>query len=127
MQTHNASSQFGTQPLPTAEKGQKFILAAVSLQAQAFKAMMSYQIETLAFLKHRYEQDVKLAEDLVGGAEFNDAFDVLANFLQNATSEYVTEAGKVAALTSKLSAETARRVRKEADIAIEDIASKTVV
>lgn len=127
MQTHNASSQFGTQPLPTAENGQKFILAAVSLQAHAFKAMMSYQIETLAFLKHRYEQDVKLAEDLVGGAEFNDAFDVLANFLQNATSEYVTEAGKVAALTSKLSAETARRVRKEADIAIEDIASKTVV
>ncbi|MCZ8546236.1 phasin family protein [Mesorhizobium qingshengii] len=126
MQTHSEPSQFGMQPLPMLENGQKWILAAASLQAHAFKTMMRYQIETLAFLKHRYEQDVKLAEDLVAGSEFNDAFDVFSTFLQNATSEYVTEAGKVAALTSKLTSETARRVRKEADTAIEDMAAKTV-
>ncbi|WP_244529988.1 phasin family protein [Mesorhizobium qingshengii] len=126
MQTHSEPSQFGMQPLPMLENGQKLILAAASLQAHAFKTMMRYQIETLAFLKHRYEQDVKLAEDLVAGSEFNDAFDVFSNFLQNATSEYATEAGKVAALTSKLTSETARRVRKEAETAIEDMAAKTV-
>lgn len=126
MQIRPEPSQFGMQPLPIAENGQKLILAAASLQAHTFTAMMRYQIETLAFLKHRYEQDVKLAEDLVGGSEFNDAFDIFAAFLQNATSQYVTEAGKVAALTSRLASETARHVRKGARIALEDAAAKTV-
>jgi hypothetical protein len=126
MQTHSEPSPFGMQPLPIVEDGQKFVLAAASLQAHAFKAMMRYQIETLAFLKHRYEQDVKLADNLIAGSAFNDAFDVLSSFLQNATSEYAREAGKVAALTSKLASETARHVRNEAETAIEDMAAKTV-
>jgi hypothetical protein len=126
MQPHLEPSQFGMQLLPMAENSQKVVLAAASLQAHAFKAMMRYQIETLAFLKNRYEQDVKLADDLVAGFEFNDAFDIFSTFLQNATSEYAIEAGKVAALTSRLASETARRLRKEARTAIEDVAAKTV-
>ncbi len=126
MQTHSRPSQFGTQLLPMMETGQKAVLAAASLQAHAFQAMMRYHIETLGFLKHRYEQDAKLADDLFAGAEFNDAFDIVSTFLQNATLEYTTEAGKVAGLTSKLASETARRVRKEARTAIEDAAAKTV-
>ncbi|RVA07699.1 phasin family protein [Mesorhizobium sp. M7A.F.Ca.US.002.01.1.1] len=123
MQIHPQPSQFGMQLV---ENGQKVVLAATSLQAHAFKAMMRYHIETLGFLKHRYEQDVKLAGDLLDGAEFNDAFDIFSTFLQNATLEYTTEAGKVAGLTSKLASETAKRVRKEAKTAIEDAAAKTV-
>lgn len=126
MQIQPEPWQFGTQPLPMAENGQKLILAAASLQAHAFKAVMRYQIETLAFLKHRYEQDVKLAEDLIDGSEFSDAFDIFSTFLQNAASEYATEAGKVASLTSKLASETASRVRNEAKTAVEDVAAKTV-
>jgi len=126
MQTYPQPSQFGLQLLPMVENGQKVVLAAASLQAHAFKAMMRYHIETLGFLKHRYEQDVKLAGDLIDGAEFNEAFDIFSTFLQNATLEYTTEAGKVAGLTSKLASETAKRVRKEAKTAIEDAAAKTV-
>lgn len=126
MQPHLEPFQFGMPSMPTAQNAQKLILAAAFLQAHTFKAMMRYQIETLSFLKHRCEQDVRLAEDLIDGSDFNDAFDVFANFLQNATSQYATEAGKVAALTSKLVSETARRVRKEAETAIEDMAAKTV-
>lgn len=118
--------QFGLVSPPTPQNVQKLVFAAASTQAHAFKAMMRYHIETLAFLKHRCEQDVKLAEDLMAGSEFNDAFDVLSTFLQNAASEYATEAGKVATLTSKLASETARRVRKDARTAIEDVAAKTV-
>ena len=125
MQTYPQPSQFGLQLLPMVENGQKVVLAAASLQAHAFKAMMRYHIETLGFLKHRYEQDVKLAGDLIDGAEFNDAFDIFSTFLQNATLEYATEAGKVAGLTSKLVSETAKRVHKEARTAIEDAAAKT--
>lgn len=126
MHSYPGPPRSGTRPLLMAENGQKMVLAAVSLQAHAFKAMMRYQIETLAFLRHRYEQDIKLADDLIGGPEFNDAFEVVSTFLHNAASEYVTEAGKVATLTSKLASEAAGLVRKEARTAIEDIAAKTV-
>lgn len=126
MHTQPEPSSFATQLLPIAGNGQKFFLAAASRQVHAFKAMMRYNLETLAFLKHRCEQDVKLADDLISGPEFNDAFDIFAGFLQNATSQYVSEAGKVATLTSRLASETAKRVREEARTAIEDAAAKTV-
>ncbi|TIN97675.1 MAG: phasin family protein [Mesorhizobium sp.] len=109
--------------LPMAENGQQFFLTAASLQMQAFKATMRYNVEALAFLKHRCEQHAKLADDLITGTQFNDTF---AAFLQNATSQYVTEAGKVATLTSRLASETARHMRKGARIAIENAAAKTV-
>lgn len=111
--------------LPMAENTQKLVLASASFQVHAFKTVMRYNVETLAFLKHRCEQDVSLADDLISGPQFKDAFDIFAAFLQNATSQYVTEAGKVAALTSRLAFETARHVRKGARIAIEDAAAKT--
>jgi hypothetical protein len=112
MQTHPELSQFGMQPLPMAENGQKVVLAAASFQANAFKTMMRYHIETLAFLKHRCEQNVNLVEDLITGPEFNDAFDIFSTFLQNAKLEYVTEAGKVAALTSQFASKTAAEMRR---------------
>lgn len=126
MQIHPEPLQFGMQLLPMAENGRKAVLAAASLQVHAFQAIMRYHIETLAFLKHRVEQDIRLADDLVVSPEFNDAFDIFSTFLQNATVQYTTEAGKVAALTSKLASETAKRMRKEARTAIEDAAAKTV-
>ncbi|AZO01447.1 phasin family protein [Mesorhizobium sp. M9A.F.Ca.ET.002.03.1.2] len=125
MQTQPERSQFALQPSPTSN-GHRFLLAAVDLQAQAFKAVMRYQIETHSFLKHRCEQNVKLADDLVAGNEFNDAFDVLSAFFQNATSDYVIEAGKVASIGSKLASETARHVRRGAETTIEDLAASTV-
>ena len=87
---------------------------------------MRYQIEMLSFLKHRYEQDLRLVDDLVASDEFNDAFDVVGNFVQIATSEYATEAGKVASIGSKLASETAKCVRKEAVRTIGDMAARTV-
>ncbi|TIO09404.1 phasin family protein [Mesorhizobium sp.] len=111
---------------PAMANGQKAFLAASRLQAQAFKAIMRYQIETLSFLKHRYEQDVKLVDDLVGSDEFSDVFDVFSNFVQNATSEYAMEAGKVASIGSRLATETAKGVRKQAEATIEDMAATTI-
>lgn len=112
--------------LPMMADGQKLLSATARLQAQAFKAMMRYQIEMLSFLKHRYEQDLKLADDLAASDEFNDAFDVVGNFVQIATSEYATEAGKVASIGSKLTSEVAKCVRKEAVKTIGDMAARTV-
>ena len=107
--------------LPFVANGQKLALATARLQAQAFKAAMRYQIEALGFLKHRFEEDVKFVDDLAGSNELNDAFDVFTTFMQNAATEYATEASKVISIGSKLASETAKRVRKEAEQVAEDI------
>ena len=111
----------------TPANGQKLFLAAARLQANAYQALMRFQIETLGFLKHRFEQDAKLAEDLVASDEFNDAFDIVSNFVDNATSDFAAKVGKVASICSKLASETAKKVRKEAVGAIRDEAAKATV
>jgi len=127
-QTETAASAFPFfTAMPALANGQKLFLAAAHLQANAYQALMRYQIETLGFLKHRCEQDLKLAEDLVASDEFTDAFDVVGNFIENATSDYADEVGKVASIGSKLASETAKRVRREADSAIKDQAARAVV
>ena len=126
MQAKTELSPFAMPSLPYIANSQKLFHAAAKLQAHAFKAVMSYQVETLAFPKHRCEQDVKLTDDLAASDEFNDAFDVVNNFVQNATAEYSTEAGKIASIGSRLTTETAQRMRKEAKNNIEEMALQTV-
>jgi hypothetical protein len=108
--------------IPLLGNSRKLAVATVLLQAQAIRAMMRYQIEAFGFLKHRFEQDVKLIDELSESGEYNDAFDVFATFMQNAATEYATEASKVMSISSKLASETAERVRREAEEAVEDIA-----
>ncbi len=111
---------------PMVANAQKFLFSMARLQAQGYKAMMRYQIEALSFLKHRCEQDTKLADDLAASTDFSDAFDVYSGFVQNAVTEYSSETGKMASIGSRIASETARRVRQEADAAIEDMAAQTV-
>lgn len=126
MPTGSETSPFAIPSMPFVAGGQKLFNAAAQLQAQSYRALMRYQIEMLGFLKHRCEQDVKLVDDLVASDQFNDAFDVVSNFMQNAASEYTAEAGKFAAIGGRLASETAKRVRKEADKVIEDAAASSV-
>jgi hypothetical protein len=70
---------------------------------------------------------VKFVDDLVASEEFNDAFEVYADFMRNAASEYSTEAGKIATIGSRLASEAAKEVRKEASGTIADMAASTVV
>ena len=101
--------------------GQNMAMAAARLNAQALKSVMWYQIEVLGFLKHRYEQNLRLLDDLIESGELNDTFDVFSVFVENAACEYSREAVKIATMGSRFAAETASRVRKEADTRIEDI------
>jgi hypothetical protein len=112
--------------LPIGADGQKALAAAARLQMQAFSATIRYQIELLSFLKHRCEQDLKLVEDLVASDESSDAFDVVANFVQSATSAYATEAARIASLCSRMASETAKHIRYQAETTIGDMAAQTV-
>lgn len=125
MQTELLSFAVGPS-VPYAAAGEKLFHATAQLQTHAFKTFMRYQIEALAFLKHRCEQEVKLAEDLVATTGFKDAFDIFSSFFEDAASEYTTEAGRVASISSKIASETAKRARQQADTAIQDRAAKTV-
>lgn len=118
-------SLFTAPPLPFVTANQKLLQAGARLQANALKGVMRYQIEALSFLKRRCEADAKLVDDLSDSAEFNDTFDVMSNFVQNATSEYMAEVSKFASIGSKLASETARYARDEARNAIEDAATAT--
>lgn len=106
--------------------GQNLFQATAQLQVHAFSAAMRYQIEALAFLKHRCEQDVKLVNDLVASDEFKDAFDIFSAFAQNAATDYSAEAGKVASIGSSIASENAKRMHRQAANVIEDIAATTV-
>ena len=112
--------------LPMYASSPQFLLVGTRLQAHAYKAMMRYQIEALSFIKHRYEQDVKLIDDLVASEELDDAFDVCSGFWQDAMSDYAIEVRKVAAIGSELASQTAKRARKETTTTIEDMAARTV-
>ena len=120
------SPAFAAASFPMVTQGQKFMHVAARGHAQVFKAMMRYQLETLDFLKRRYEQDLKLVEDLAATEETGDSFDVLAAFWRNAASEYAIEAGRVARIGSRIAAETAGQVRKEAESTVKDMAAQTV-
>jgi hypothetical protein len=65
-------------------------------------------------------------DDLVASGELNDAFDVVADFMQNAATEYTSEAGKLASIGSKLTSETARQIREQVEDAVDDLAAATI-
>ena len=98
-----------TSNLPFAANSQKFMLAAVRVQAQALRAAMSFQSEALEFLKHRYEMHVKLVDQLVESEEPDDAVDAFTAFMQDAATDYAEGANKVVTLGSKIASETAKR------------------
>lgn len=114
------------QPFPMLTQGQKGLFSLARLQGQAFKSAMRYQIEALSFLKHRCEQDMKLADDLLASGDFNDVFDVYTNYCQNAQWDYSREAAKLTSIGSQVAADAAKDLHKEADAATSDLAAQTV-
>lgn len=111
--------------LPFVTKAYRPYLAISRMQAKIMQSTMRYQIESLGFMKHRLEQSVKFVDDILADDESGDAFDILTVYMQDAVTDYTAEAAKVASLNSKLSAEAARSLRKEAKHAMEDMATAT--
>ena len=111
---------------PMLTYGHRSLFTLARMQGQALKAGLRYQIEALSFMKHRCEQDLKLVEDILGSDDFNDAFDVCANFWQNARLEYSREAAKVTGIGSQVVSDAAKELRKEAEAATAEMAAQTV-
>ena len=100
-------------------------MAVSRMQAKFIQSALRYQHESLGFMRHRLEQGVKLFDAILAEEETADAFDVISNYVEEAVNDYAAEAAKVASLSSKLSSEAARSLRKETRKAMADSAVKT--
>ena len=105
---------------------QRMVFATARLQAHAFSSILRFQLEALNFMRRRLEQDMRLAESLARSSDFSGAFDMFAEFAQNAATEYSDESGRIAEVTAKVASDAARKVRRETREAIEDLAASTI-
>jgi hypothetical protein len=101
---------------------QRAFFAFSRFQEHGLKIVLRYQIETLDFLKRRYEKDMRLLDDLAASDEHGDMFDIYADFVREAITDYSDEAGKLASLESKLASETAKEIQSETRAVAEDMA-----
>ncbi len=101
-------------------ESQHALLAMIRLQGIAMKAVLRHQIEALDFLKRRFEKDFRLIDDLRESGKHGDMFDVYADFMREAFSDYGEEAARLASLESDLASEASSEIRKEARTVAED-------
>lgn len=123
-----------TQTSPTAPQAELLQAAAngplmfmARLQASTYKAALKWQIESLGFLRHRYEQDMKFIDELLATPEPGEALSAYSCFLQNALDDYSKEAVKAANYSGKIATDAAREIRSEAEKVSENMMTATVV
>ena len=97
----------------------KLIQASARLQAHVFNSCMKCNIEMLDFLKHRFEQDMKLVEEVTCCQDSDKVVKTCMDFWECAVSEYSSEAGKLAAMNSQ----AAGQIEKVARTLGQDIAA----
>ncbi|RCW81306.1 hypothetical protein C7476_111168 [Phyllobacterium bourgognense] len=92
------SYAFASQPsvslfnsVPFAQTSRTLAMAAVHIQAHSIKDLIRLQIESLAFVQSRCEQDVKLIDELVTSEKYHNTFGVYAEFCRDAASAYANE------------------------------------
>jgi hypothetical protein len=125
--TNSPPQEEGTSTgMPAALNGQKLLHTMARMQGHAMRAVLNMQIETLGFLKHRYEQDLKLVDLLTGSAGIGDAFSVCSEFWKETVNEYSDEAGKIVSINSRLAAEAASKIRADVEKISQGSAEKSV-
>lgn len=109
------SSSESVTDFPMIVDGQKLLTWSAQLNAQAYKAAMRCHIEVLGFMKDRFEQDLRLMDDVLGRSDLLGVFEAWNDFLQKSATEYAAETNKLAAIGSKIGAEAARGARRQAE------------
>jgi hypothetical protein len=113
--------------MPLAANGQTLIYSMARMQGQAVRAALNMQIETLGFLRRRYELDLKLIDLLTGFDGFENAFNTYSEFWNDTVREYSDEAGKIVSIGSKQAAEAAKDVRWDAERISGELAERSVI
>lgn len=108
------------------QAGQRLAHAHAAYQALSLRALLQFQVEGSSFLRRRVVDDLELISRLTRRDDFVDAFDIVANFVQNAASDYADEIGRLASIGARVAAETAVQVRREARTTADDMAAATL-
>jgi len=96
------------------------------MQASTVKAVLKWQIESLNFLRRRYEQDVKFIDELLAAPEPGEMLSTCSCFMQNALEEYSKEAVKAASYGGRIVTDTANEIRSEAEKVSENMMAATI-
>ena len=103
----------------------KFLFAGRRANAEFFGNLMKYNIETLEFLKKRFGEDIKLAEQLVTCDEVNEAMGNYIDFMRQAQIDYSEEMAKLFDMNAKVATAAASNAEREAKTLTEDFAAAT--
>lgn len=105
-------SWFPLQPgLPDYEE---MLLALPRLQAAGLKALLEEQREMVAFVKHRCDADLHLADRIAHANAFKEVFDAMLVFYEAAAKDYSAEAAKLAERSSHAAGDVMKSVKQEA-------------
>ena len=128
------SYTFASQPsaslfnsVPFAQTSRTLAMAAVHIQAHALKALIRLQIESLAFVQSRCQQDVKLIDDLITSEKYHNTFGVYGEFCRDAASAYANETRKLMSVGSRIVSDSAKFANGEVDSVFEDVTARTIV
>jgi hypothetical protein len=67
------------------------VRAAAKVQARAMRSILGRQAQSFGFLKHRYEQQIKLVDNLANSRDLTESFMLYADFSQKAVLDYAGE------------------------------------
>mgnify|MGYP000432718621 CR=1 FL=1 len=118
-----------TAPLSTLPPvaGASGLAQLAKFQIGSWKAMLKWQVESLDFLKHRCEQDIRFIDELMQTPEPGEMLSTYSCFLQNALDDYSREAVKAAHMSNRMVNDAARDFRHQAEALSEDMMAATVV
>jgi hypothetical protein len=113
-QTSNASTEGGLPASQMLMNTEKLMMSLARLNGLALQSMLRMNVEAMSFIKHRYEQDVKILETLARCEGINEAMNTYSQFMKDTVTEYSDEVSNIVDIGSKAGTETAKRIRKEA-------------
>jgi len=99
---------------------------AARMQATTVKAVLKWQIESLNFLRHRYEQDMKFIDEVLAAPEPGEMLSTCSCFMQNALDEYSKEAVKAANYGGRIITDATKEMRSEAEKVSENMMAATI-
>lgn len=91
----------------------EMVAAATRLQGKMADAALRQNIETLDFLKARFEKDRELLTELAQSKEPSAAMSIWSEFWQGAMADYSSETGKLFAMMAAITDEAMKTATEE--------------
>ena len=102
-----------------------FFFAGKKLNAEMFNDMMKFQMESLDFLRKRFDQDMSLATQLGEADEFGEMITCYLDFIRQAQIDYSNEIARLFRMNAGMASESAKKAERQAEAVLENFAVAT--